>query len=142
MFWISAASTTTQPNELLSDRFTPNAGFDILPTGFYELDDIYGEVNNVFLDDDTHTIKVSNYKPLNLEGKYIKVIKKENRVKVYLRRDDGEYDYIHPEIDMEDIANYHVKGKIGFISMYAQGKLYLDEYIIWDQATSKEIEEW
>lgn len=142
MFWISAASTTTQPNELLSDRFTPNAGFDILPTGFYELDDIYGEINNVFLDDDTHTIKVSNYKPLNLEGKYIKVIKKENRVKVYLRRDDGEYDYIHPEIDMEDIANYHVKGKIGFISMYAQGKLYLDDYIIWDQATSKEIEEW
>ena len=142
MFWIGAPSSTTQNNDALSDRFNPNAGYDILPTGFYELDDVYGDVNNIFLDDDTHTIKVSNYKPLNIEGKYIKVIKKENRLKIYLRRDDSEYDYLHPEIDLEDISNYHIKGKLGFIAMYAQGKLYLDDYIIWDQALSKETEEW
>lgn len=142
MFWIAAENTGLQTNSELSENFNPKAGFDILPTGFYELDDIYGEVNNVFLDDDTHVLKVSNYKPLNMEGKYIKVIKKENRLKIYLRKDNGEYDYVHPDIDMEDIANYHIKGNIGFISMYAQGKLYLDDYIVWDQAISKETEEW
>ena len=137
MFWIS--STADNPH-LSPYKKTPD-GTNIMPTGFYELDDIYGERKLVFEDDEEFYLNVTNYRPLAIEGATVRIIKRENRIKVYIKKKSG-WDFNHPEIDVEDLSSIHMNGGLGLMTIGAGMDCEIIDYITWDTYDPTETAEW
>lgn len=137
MFWIS--STADNPH-LSPYKKTPD-GTNIMPTGFYELDDIYGERKLVFEDDEEFYLNVTNYRPLAIEGATVRIIKRENRIKVYIKKKSG-WDFNHPEIDVEDLSSIHMNGGLGLMTIGAGMDCEILDYITWDTYDPTETAEW
>ena len=137
MFWISS---TSQGNTSIP-TFARDGNDIIMPTGFYEMDDIRGENKFIFEGDSSLGIKVSNYYPLDIEGNSFRVIKRGNRIKVFMK-ENNEFDTTKPILDIEDIENFHTKGELGFIAAYSEIELKVNDYVTWDTVDNYDDEEW
>ena len=127
LLWIS--STGDNPD---IPEFSKEENWNIMKTGFYELDSIEGEKKEIFLNDPLSYIKVSNYKPIDIDGKYLKVIKINNRIRIYNTDIDDNTDFSRALIDIQDISNFHTNGSIEVIGLYASAKLRLIKYDNWN----------
>ena len=136
MFWINGTSQgNTNVPKFSRD---PNSNALIMPTGFYELDNIYGESHNIFEGDNSLSLKVTNYHPIDLEDKEFRLIKKHNRLKLYAKDPNTNiFDMTKTLLDVEDIENIQKFGEIGMLTAYSRMKLNIDEYTTWDLPASE-----
>ena len=139
MIWLSSTKSNPDLTNFEKDGIT---SYNILQSGFYELDNIYGTSKNIFDNDDKYNIKVNNFLPLEVFNKTIKIVKRYNRIKIYIMNSDGTYDFGNPNIDIEDITNYHINGTIGFLSVFAANKVDIVDYYTWDSTDINSDAEW
>ena len=127
MLWISS----TGSNSALP-AFAQDGGQNILRTGFYELDSVEGTPYPVFSGDELTTISVRNYRPLEINGRYLKIIRHLNRIRIYPSDASGTLtSSTTPLLDLQDVSNYHVGGGWELLGVYATGTLTISNYETW-----------
>ena len=127
LLWIS--STGSNPNLPL---FAKDGGQNILRTGFYELDSIEGTKYPIFNGDSLTSISVSNYRPLEINGRYLKIIRHLNRIRIYPTDANGSLtSETQPLLDLQDISNYHTGGGWQVLATYATASLTISCYETW-----------
>ena len=127
MLWIS--STGTNPD---LPEFSQDAGQNILRTGFYELDSEEGTPHQIFRGDSSTTISVSNYRPLEINGRWLKIIRHLNRIRIFSTDSNGNLTSdSRPLLDLQDISNFHLNGGWMLMGLYAGARLTVGNYETW-----------
>ena len=139
MIWISSKNNNPSLPNFNKDN---NSEFNILQSGFYELDDIYGVEKLIFEGNNTRTIKVSNAKLFDPTGKTMRIVKKNNRLNLYFADANNKYDFSKPIVSIEDIANYHTNGGLGFYSIFAGLSVDILDFSTWIGQTINDDAEW
>ena len=137
MLWIS--STGSNPD--LSE-FSRDSGYAVMKTGFYELDMQYGTPISIFNGDTTNVIYVTNFYPLVLESKKIRVVKRYNRIRLYSTTLNGTFNMSTPILDIEDITNIHRNKGIGMYACFAGNESSLVDYFNWNHSDINVDAEW
>jgi len=129
MLWIS--SSGINPN---LPTFAKDGEHNILRTGFYELDSIEGTKYPIFQGDSLTTISVSNYRPLEINGRYLKIIRQLNRIRIYPTDSRGSLTSDTPALlDIQDVSNYHTGGGWELLALYASASLTISNYETWQR---------
>lgn len=125
MIWLSTPSTVS--NDSLPN-FTNDNGSNILRSGYYELDPVDGTDRNVFYNDTSITLKLTNDIPFEVK-KYIKIIKENTHIRIYTGSTMSEIAIANPILSITDIQNVNVKGSLGFLGLYAGSQYNITEYL-------------
>ena len=128
LLWISSTGT----NQRLTD-FAKDGGQNILRTGFYELDSIEGTPYPIFIGDSLMTLSVSNYHPLEINGRYLKIIRHLNRIRIFPSDENGNLTSTTGALlDLQDVSNYHAGGGWMAMAVYATATLDLVKFEKWN----------
>ena len=129
MLWISSSGVNSN-----LPTFAKDGEHNILRTGFYELDSIEGTKYPIFQGDSLTTISVSNYRPLEINGRYLKIIRQLNRIRIYPTDSRGSLTSDTPALlDIQDVSNYHTGGGWELLALYASASLTISNYETWQR---------
>lgn len=144
MMWISG----NKGNKNLPE-FSKYDSWDITPSGTYELDSrAPNKINYPIFEGDNSlgTLDLTNQNYKNVDGLIIKIIKKFNRIRVYVNLDGlspnldikwqnspklynpNNYDYYTPFYSLLDGQDIHTGGGLGFFAYYAGLQVDILEY--------------
>lgn len=125
VLWIS--SVNNNPN---LPEYSLYDGFDIIPSGFYEIDHKNGKMYPYFEGDDSESLFADDGFYFDPENMVIKIIKKYNRIRLFDRKSSNsdDYDYYNPFFHFTDPQDMVMNQGLGFWSIYAGTRIEVLEY--------------
>lgn len=125
LLWIT--SVKDNPNLPKYNKFDD---WNIMPSGFYQVDNKLGELRPIFDGDKTEGIFVDDGYYFDPENMVIKIIKKYNRIRMFDRKSNNpdDYDYYEPFFHYKDPQDPVINGGLGFWSYYAGARIEVLEY--------------
>ncbi|QXN67905.1 hypothetical protein FPHOBKDP_00155 [Listeria phage LPJP1] len=131
-------SDSTNSNLPPYNSFSVAVG-NIASNGFKEIDQFYGTKRNIFKDDPTLYIKTIDTYDYNFDSKLIKVIKKNNRIRVFIADNNNNYDYLNPLINFKDMENVNINGGISMQAIFGDLSLELIEFYKYNRKDKGDI---
>lgn len=104
--------------------------WDISPSGIYELDKQNSDFYPIFEGDNDLYLNMTNQLYYDTNGLVIKIVKKFNRLRMFVRRSDNidDYDYYTPFFSLLDTQDIPLNGGISFLSVFSSLKCEILEY--------------
>ncbi|WPH64364.1 baseplate wedge [Staphylococcus phage vB_StaM_PB50] len=128
MLWIASQQENWDvPYFDLDDKDVMDDPDRVMKTGFYEIDKVFGKPKEIFQDEKEKQLYVTNHVPLDINNKYIKIIKNENRIRIFIDK-NKDFNYKKPDVDIKDIENINMEGHMGFISAFSGLEVQFDSY--------------
>ncbi|UAJ16938.1 hypothetical protein UFVDC4_00010 [Staphylococcus phage vB_SauM-UFV_DC4] len=128
MLWIASQQENWDvPYFDLNDEDVMKDPDRIMKTGFYEIDKVFGKPKEIFQDESEKQLFLTNHVPLDINNKYIKIIKNENRIRIFIDKNKN-FNYRKPDVDFKDIENINMEGRMGFISAFSGLEVQFDSY--------------
>lgn len=128
MLWISSQQENWGvPYFDLNDKDVMLDPDRIIDSGFYEIDKVFGKPKPIFQNETEKQLYLTNHHKLDLNNKYIKLIKNENRIRIFVSN-SKKFNYKKPDVDIKDIENINLDGRMGFISAFSGLEVQFDSY--------------
>ena len=93
-------------------------GWNIAPSGFYQIDQTAGKFYPIWRDDDNVGMWLDNAFYFDPNGMTIKIIKKANRIRMFDQKSNGHFDYYHPFFHFTDSQHILMNSGLGFLSVF------------------------
>lgn len=102
--------------------------YNIMHPGFHEIDKTFGKFTPIFTQETDKALHITNSEEFETEELFIKIIKDFNRIRIFTAVHPVVFDYTNPVVDIRDIENIKVNGRLGFVSAFSGLEVEFIEY--------------